>query len=247
MKHRSAALQATVAGVLLFGLIGGATGVEPALYRFDEVHSKVILDAGKQSTRVDEGMVTQGGGIVRTGWLGRATLSVEDVASRFEIYPSSRVKLAPDKPGVIVLLQRGRLKAMFAAFTGNDERIVETPGALLAVRGTRYGVEVDSSGDTLLSVFEGMVEVRPFDPSMKPLLVHPGEVGHFGPKQEPRMVMRGLDEKTWTDRGGSRSLPGMKAARTNRPDDAPTPGRDGELSGNSKGQQGSSGGSRKPH
>jgi hypothetical protein len=248
MKPESTALSATIAGLILFGLVGSATGVQTAAYRFDDVYSKVTLDSGEKSTKAETGMEAHGGDVVRTGWRGRATVAADEVASRFEIYPSSRVKLASDKPGVIVMLERGRLKAMFDAITGNDERIVETPGALLAVRGTRYGVEVDSSGDTLLSVFEGMVEVRPFDPSMEALLVRPGEVGRFGPKQAPRMVMRGVDEKTWTDRGGSRSLPGMKDSQgSHRPDDAQMPGRDGgDMTG--KGSQPSSGGgSRKPH
>lgn len=248
MKRRSTTLVATVAGLALFGLVGGATDLRTAVYRFDDVYSKVLVDSGKDSTRVETGREAHGGDVVRTGWRGRATLSVDAVASRFEIYPSSRVKLASDKPGVIVLLERGRLKAMFDAIAGNDERIVETPGALLAVRGTRYGIEVDPSGDTLLSVFEGMVEVRPFDPSMGPLLVRPGEVGRFGPRQAPRMVMRGVDETTWTKRGGSRSLPGMKdSPHGSRPDDAQMPGRHGGDS-MGKGSQPSSGsGSKKPH
>lgn len=195
-------------------------------------------------------MEAHGGDLVRTGWRGRATVSVDAVASRFEIYSGSRVKLASDKPGVIVLLERGRLKAMFDAITGNDERIVETPGALLAVRGTRYGVEVDRSGETIVSVFEGLVEVRPFDPAVQPLLVRPGEVGRFGPREAPRTVMRGMTEKAWTDHGGSRSMPGMDDGRgAKRPGDTPTPGSDsGGMKGESKGPQPSSGsGSRKPH
>lgn len=245
MKRRNGILYPLGAGLLVLGLVVGAAEFQPAAYRFDEVRSKVIVDSGPGSSQAEVGALARGGDVVRTGWRGQATVAVDSVASRFEIYPGSRVTLASDRPGVIVMLERGRLKAMFDAVTGNDERIVETPGALLAVRGTRYGVEVDASGDTVLSVFEGLVEVKPFDPAMEPLLVRPGEVGRFGPKEAPRTVMRGVTEKAWADHGGSRSMPGMQGSEPGRSGDQPMQGRDpGGMTGST---QGSSGGTRKPH
>jgi len=240
------------AGTVLVGLVAvaGAAGMQRGEYRFDDVRSKVIVDTEGRSLQVERGAIAHGGDLVRTGWRGRANVSVDAVASRFEIFPGTRVRLASEKPGVIVLLERGRLKAMFDAVTGNDERIVETPGALLAVRGTRYGVEVDGSGDTIVSVFEGMVEVRPFDPGMAPLLVRPGEVGRYGPKQEPRKVMDGMTERNWNDRGGARSMPEMNDGRDpGMQGDSMRPDRDpGGMPGGSKGSQPTSGGgSKKPH
>jgi len=250
MRDRSTIGIVAAGGLLGLALIAGAATVQRGEYRFDEVHSKVLVDADGQSEQVEAGALAHGGDVVRTGWRGRATVSADAVASRFEIFPGTRVRLASDKPGVIVLLERGRLKAMFDAVIGNDERIVETPGALLAVRGTRYGVEVDGSGDTIVSVFEGAVEVRPFDSGMAPLLVRPGEVSRFGPKQEPHKVMEGMTERTWNDRGGVRSMPEMKDGRDKGVQgDSARPDRDpsGMMGGTRGSQPTSGGGSKKPH
>lgn len=245
MKREAKWLRLMMAVLLGVGSMAGATAEAPVAYRFDEVRSKVVVDSGGTSAQAEPGAPARGGDVVRTGWRGQATVSVDAYASRFEIYPGSRVKLASERPGVIVLLERGRIKAMFDAFAGKDERIVETPGALLAVRGTRYGVEVDASGDTVVSVFEGLVEVRPFDPSMKPLLVRPGEVGRFGPKEAPRSEMRGMTEKGWTEHGGTQSMPGMRDGQASgRAGETPMSGRD---SGGGPGSQSSGSGGKKPH
>lgn len=243
-RRRTKTRFAVVAVLLAAGMIGGAETRTAVEYRFGEVKGKVILDSASASRQVEDGAVARGGDLVRTGWRGQATVSAESVGSRFEIFSGSRVRLASDKPGVIVLLERGRLKAMFDAVTGDDERIVETPGALLAVRGTRFGVEVDADGEAAVSVFEGLVEVRPFDDSLQPLFVRPGEVGRFGPKAGPRRVMEGMSEKAWGEHGGSRAMPGDPGSPESKGQ-----GRDpgGMQQGGSTRSQPSGGGTRKPH
>jgi ferric-dicitrate binding protein FerR (iron transport regulator) len=81
-----------------------------------------------------------------------------------------------------------------------QERQVAVPGALLAVRGTRYGVEVDKAGRSTLVVFEGVVEVLPKVPHTEPIRVKAGEWATFGPNRAPQvqpMSMRGFEERTW--------------------------------------------------
>src|SRR6202008_3561373 len=63
-------------------------------------------------------------------------------------------------------------------------RIGQTPGALLAVRGTQYNVEVDDSGKATLDVFEGTVEIQsPLRP--EPIFVHAGQSSIFSRQQPP--------------------------------------------------------------
>ena len=224
----------TILATLALASLTGATTDDPLEYEFNEVRSKVTIDTANGSSRIENGAIAHAGDEVRTGWRGRATVAVEARASRFEIYPRSRVRLASEQPGVIVLLERGRLKAMFDAITGNDERIVETPGAILAVRGTRYGVEVDASGNAAISVFEGMVEVRPRDSSLQTMLVRPGEVVGYGLHMEPKMMGNGMTERMWTDHGGTRSMSGG-------------PDRGSMMSGSKGSGHGSNSGTRKPH
>lgn len=190
-------------------------------YRFEDVTGKVLLDHNERAAKVRPGDLGRGGDIVRTGWLGRATVSVDRAASQFEIYPGSRVVLASDHPGVLVKLENGKLKALFDALTGNDERLVETPGALLAVRGTRYGLEVDKTGRSRLMVFEGAVEVRPFDPAVQPALVRAREMCEIrrGEQIRRQPIPAHMNENSWERRGA-----GQPPDRRQGPDGRMSPG-----------------------
>jgi hypothetical protein len=174
----------------------------PVQYRFDEVKSKVMLRHQDAERQASAGETAPGGDQVRTGWRGRAVIAAPAHAARFEILPSTRVQLTGPEPGVLVVLENGRLKAFFDSLTGSEERLVATPGALLAVRGTRYGVEVDADGAAALTVFEGTVEVLPRASGFAPLAVRAGEVCRFGPQAPPHAAPapRGMREDSW--RGG---------------------------------------------
>ncbi len=174
----------------------------PIVYTFDQVKSKVVLEHAGDSGRVHEGDTGVAGDLVRTGWFGRAVLSVPARASRFELYASTRARLAGTEPGVLIELERGRLKGIFDALVGAPERAVATPGAILAVRGTRYGVEVGRDGDAVLTVFEGVVELRPRAPGSSPVLVRGGQMARYGHTGPPRVgpMPSGLGERDW-DRG----------------------------------------------
>lgn len=184
---------------------------EPIAYRFDRVRRKVTVASGRDAElRVSEGATARDGDRVRTGWFGYALLAAPRYAAEFEIFSSSDVVLAEGTPGLILSLERGRLKAMFDKITGDEPRMVKTPGALLAVRGTRYGVEVRRNGDADLVVFEGTVEVR--SPLAKePALVHAGQECRFGARTSP-MIMpmpRGMSEDMWQRHGASGMDGGM--------------------------------------
>lgn len=184
--------------------VAPAFAEDPIDYRFDRVRSKVTLETQANAVRASEGTVAHGGDRVRTGWNGYALLAAPRYAANFELFASSDVRLASDTPGVLVSLERGRLKAIFDKITGDEPRMVQTPGALLAVRGTRYGVEVGSHGETSLFVFEGIVEVRSALDS-QPLLVNAGERCHYSTTRRPeaRPMPRGVNEEMWQRHGSS--------------------------------------------
>jgi hypothetical protein len=176
-----------------------APGTAPLEYRFAEVKSAVHLRHGDAERRVAAGEIGVAGDGVRTGWRGRAVVEVAARAARFAIMPSTRVRLGGPQPGVLVVLERGRLKAVLDALTGASDRLVATPGALLAVRGTRYGVEVFADGSASVAVFEGTVEVRPTTPGYPVTAVAAGEVCRFGPRTPPQLapLPRGVGEESW--------------------------------------------------
>lgn len=198
------------------------TEPEPLTYRFDEVKSKVLRAPAadqKNEVRVEKGETAVGGDFVRTGFWASAVISVPERNARFEISSSTRARLQGDEPGVLLVLEKGKLKAIFDALTGGPavERRVSAPGAMLAVRGTRYGVEVGDDGQTLLAVFEGTVEVIPSAPGLAPARIKADEFCFFGPRLAPRprpMMGSGMTEKAWGRReagpppGGPDGRPG---------------------------------------
>lgn len=196
--------------IALAGFTIPLTGQAPVDYRFEKVRSKVVIGSGAAETRASAGTVAHGGDRIRTGWFGYALLEAPRYAARFEIFSGSDVTLEPATPGVILSLDRGRLKAVFDKLTGEEPRMVRTPGALLAVRGTRYGVEVGRDGVSDLVVFDGVVEVTsPLRP--QPLLVHAGETCHYGTHTPPvAMPMgRGMSEGMWQQHGAGMNGDGM--------------------------------------
>ena len=193
-----------------------AFGQAPVEYRFESVRSKVTVASAASETRAAAGSVAYGGDRIRTGWLGYALLGAPRFGARFEVFGGSDVRLTSDTPGVLVSLERGRLKAIFDKITGDEPRMVKTPGALLAVRGTRYGIEVGRDGTSTLAVFEGVVEVRsPLRP--EPLLVREGETCHFSTSMRPEAMPmpHGMNESSWQRHGSGMSggMDGMSRGR----------------------------------
>jgi hypothetical protein len=153
-------------------------------YRFDDVRRSVTVTSASHDRSAAKGQSAASGDRVRTGWFSYARITVPQHKAHFEIFSSTEVELASNTPGVILSLNRGRIQAVFDKITGSEPRIVQTPGALLAVRGTQYSVEVDAKGQTMLDVFEGAVEVR--SPLRRePLLVPAGQSSTFSRQHPP--------------------------------------------------------------
>jgi len=160
------------------------TTPSPVGYRFDDVRRNVTLKTSNQESPAAKGLRAQSGDRVHTGWFSYALIAAELQRAKFEIFSSTDVQLAGGTPGVILSVERGRIHAMFDKITGSEPRIVQTPGALLAVRGTQYNVEVDAAGKTIVDVFEGTVEIRsPL--RQEPFLVHAGETSIFSRREPP--------------------------------------------------------------
>lgn len=172
------------AGLIALSVAASAVPQQPVEYRFDEVKRKVTLTTPKQSIQVNKGQRAQSGDLVQTGWFSYALIASERYRAKFEIFSATDVKLASGAPGVILSLERGKLHAIFDKITGNEPRVVQTPGALLAVRGTQYEAEVGNDGKTTLRVSEGTVEVRS-DVRKEPIFVHAGEMATYDRHEAP--------------------------------------------------------------
>ena len=172
--------------IAILGLSAVTAFAQPIDYRFDQVKRTVTLNTGTQELNVAAGTHAESGAKVTTGWFSYALIATEQYRAKFEIFSSTQVQLAQGEPGVLLAVDRGRVRALFDKITGSEPRVVKTPGAMLAVRGTQFDVEVDSAGKTTVDVFEGIVEVRS-DLLREPLLVHPGEQSVFARREPPRV------------------------------------------------------------
>ncbi len=173
-----------LASFAMLAAAAATTPQAPVGYRFDDVKRSVVLKTASQESPATKGLHAQNGDHVHTGLFAYALIAAEEHRSKFEIFGSTDVQLAGGTPGVILSLERGRIHAIFDKITGSEPRIVQTPGALLAVRGTQYNVEVDASGKATLDVYEGTVEIRsPLRP--EPFLVQAGQSTAFSRRDPP--------------------------------------------------------------
>lgn len=217
MKRLLASLLACL--VAFIGVSGAGAQQAPIAYRFDEVRRSVTVLHGTSAQPAGKGQQAESGDKVETGWFSYALIGSDRHRARFEIFSSTSVTLASQTPGVILTLERGRIRAAFDKIVGSEPRTVQTPGALLAVRGTQFDVQVDRSGNTTLDVFEGVVEVQS-SLQREPLMVRAGEESIFGPRKTP--VMHPMPEH--------RRRNGPEGEGRNRDRNSP-PNRDGDRRG----------------
>lgn len=180
-------------------------------YSIVAVKRQLLLATAGGERELQAGDIAKSGDSLRTGSRSRAELEVAERAARFVVSSKTRFRLAHDKPGVLLEIERGSLRAIFGALAEGDdrERLVTTPSAVLAVRGTDYGVEVKKDGDTSVTVFEGTVEVWDVAGLGKRVRVRAGQQARIkkgGAPSEPKN--HGLTTGDW-ERGQRRSSPTM--------------------------------------
>ncbi len=193
---------AAAAAALLVGA-DSAPSPESFDYAVTAVTRKLVSERPEGEVRLAAGDTAHSGDLLRTGWWSRAELEVTERASRFLLGASTRVRLAHEHPGVLLELQQGRLRALFSPLGEDVERMVLTPSAVLAVRGTEYGVEVSGDGTTTLAVFEGVVQVEDRYRAGEAIQVSAGQTTRVRPGRAPDPPREhGLSGEDWD--GGRR-------------------------------------------
>jgi hypothetical protein len=212
-------------------------------YEVVTVKRHLFLENPDGEVKISAGDRLHSGDALRTGSRSKADLEAPDFAARFAIASKTRFKLAHDRPGVLLEVERGSLRAIFGKLPEGDvrERLVTTPSAVLAVRGTEYGIEVEKDGDTSVAVFEGLVEVSDPRGVGEPVRVQAGNSTRVRKGKAPsRPKPHGLSAKDWDQGrrrsgqawGGSSQSPGM--------------GPQSQSGGGGAQSTGSKGGSKRP-
>jgi hypothetical protein len=152
-----------------------------------EVHVQL---PGASMTPPMRGQVLPAGTVLETGD-GRLMLVLRADESEILVQPHTRLVVREPAPGnwnaAEVLL--GRIRAYIRKRTGGAPPFqMGTPSAVIAVRGTRFDVEVNGHGVSEVDVFDGLVEVASPTIPGSSVLVRPGfstRVGMGTPPEPP--------------------------------------------------------------
>ncbi len=241
-------LTTTLMLVLGAAALGALPNEEPAelVYEVTALRGKLLREQPTPKERLELGSKVLPGAVLRTGWWSSAEVSCPAQGAHFRLEPSTRVRLTDDVPGVLLDLPQGRVRAWFDSL-GEDrpsERLVTTPSAVLAVKGTEYGVSVSKNGDTTVVVFHGVVEVRDRARMGEPQMVSAGMFSAIRRGQAPSSPMMhgmspgGFDRGMMPDGEGHASPSGMGSDSQ-----SPMTGQDSMTGGAGEGMMG---GGRRP-
>lgn len=218
--------------ILLFPHISRAESV--AKFTFVRGRVDVLRVGEKRAKLVRLGEVVNAGDIVRTKSKSRAQLLFVD-GTKINISQKSRIQIKeymfnPDKTSRSVIKSfRGTIRAIVSKFFAKKNSLfnVETPTAIVGVKGTDFITSVLSPFKTDVMVLKGRVSVRNIDPAIvNVVIVGPNQVINVlrnKPPSAPRNVtredmapaIRGTDPE-----GGDEG-----------DDDGPLPGEGGSLGG----------------
>ena len=210
--YRTTVIAAFGIALVTAGLGRADDTVGPLHYEVMAVKRKLFLVDPPPETQLAVGATPVSGQALRTGSRSSAEIIQHEAAARFTISAKTTVRLASNRPGVLLEVDRGRLRAIFDKLVGEDigERLVVTPSAVLAVRGTEYGVEVAKSGETRVVVFSGEVEVVDLAHSGPAVVVPAGQYSTVRRGHAPGQPMpHGMGRSDW-DHG---RMPGSMSGR----------------------------------
>jgi hypothetical protein len=131
--RRRTVLAASMAllGVLSFGAGIGGQDVTTPSYEVTEVKRKLFREQPEPEIQLEVGARPAAGELLRTGSRSSAEIVSPEFAATFLLRSKTRVRLAGDRPGVLLEIERGGLRALFDALSADDppERLVATPPA----------------------------------------------------------------------------------------------------------------------
>lgn len=144
---------------------------------------------------LQKGDAVQAGDSILTDAKSSATMRLPD-GSTVRIFPGSHVELHPEsgqwKEFLHLLL--GNLRVQVEKLSGRpNPKVVTTPTAIIAVRGTIFAVAVEQNGDTRVGLEAGIVAVSSLLHPEQEVLVNPGQetwVRHGENPGQPQRMQR---------------------------------------------------------
>lgn len=126
---------------------------------------------------------------------GRVVIELTD-GSVVVVHPNSRIVISDYRSAAslreMFRILIGRVRIKIARYGGKPNPYrVNSPTASILVRGTEFGVAVESSGDTRVEVYEGLVEVESLGDPRRRALLSPGRGALVRPNEEIRFFTPG--------------------------------------------------------
>jgi hypothetical protein len=207
-------------------------------YELVALERKLYRETPEPEVQLEQRARLLAGDLLRTGSRSSADILCPKGGARFHLGSKTRARLASETPGVLLELEKGRIRALFDVFAGAEapDRLVTTPSAVLAVRGTEYGVDVDAKGNTRVVVFSGEVVVREVGGLGKQVRVGAGQYCDVRRGKPPRTpAPHRMGPEDW-DRGARVGL------QSHRDDTNSGMGRSGDMGGSGSSGMGSGSG-----
>jgi len=156
--------------VVLLASLAGAAGLAQAEPAADEIGTAVVIKReviatlGADKRDLQEGWRVHRDELLETGAEAQAELKLDD-QTKLALGPNAGLKLDEfviGKSEGVTTIGVNFLKGTFRFITGSEKKEsyrIETPSATIGVRGTVFDVYVDGSGDTLVLLHEGEVNI----------------------------------------------------------------------------------------
>src|SRR5499426_644135 len=169
---------------------------------------------------------------------GRVVIELTD-GSVVVVHPNSRIVISDYRAAAslreMFRILIGRVRVKVAHFGGKPNPYrVNSPTASILVRGTEFGVAAESSGDTRVEVYDGLVEVQSLSDPRRRVFLSKGRGALVKPNEDIRFFTPGSGNRT-DERGGGNDGGGNDGAGLNADNDADTNGNansNGNAGGN---------------
>src|SRR5262245_24212214 len=176
-------------------LTGAAALAPPLDARVASVKGTALRRNNQRSFVLARGDSLNPGDEVDTRGGGRVVIELTD-GSVVVVHPNSRIVISNYRAAASlremfrILIGRVRIKVAHYGGKPNPYR-VNSPTASILVRGTEFSVAVESSGDTRVEVYEGLVEVESLSDPRRRALVAPGRGALVRPNEDIRFFTPG--------------------------------------------------------
>ena len=128
------------------------------------IKREVVATLGDSKRDLREGLRVHRSEYLQTGDSAQAELKLDD-QTKLALGPNAGLKLDEfviGKSGGVTTIGVNFVKGTFRFITGSQKKdayVIETPSATIGVRGTVFDIYVDGSGDTLVLLHEGEVDI----------------------------------------------------------------------------------------